>query len=170
MLTSALFLILPAAWVSQSPCIGESLLTSLFIFSSLFCHLFLMMSHVSLSIYWLAERACQNIETKNFLQKSHYAAENSISEHLNIKIFWGSMPPDPHYRLALLALNSSSRAGRLLWQLNHLLQNFLTTLLNASLSQRCLSDRQSRQTEQNTHLHYMYLLNQLTHSTSQGLV
>ena len=87
------FKILPTAWVSQSPCIGESLLTSLFIIIFL-----IILSFISHDV------TCEPVNLlisrkglpKNFLQKSHYAAENSISEHLNIKIFWGSMLPDPH--------------------------------------------------------------------------
>ena len=63
--------ILPAAWVSQTPCNGESLLTSLFIFSSLFPHLFLMMSYMSLSFNYQrkgrAKTLGQTIPYKNLI-------------------------------------------------------------------------------------------------------
>ena len=36
--------------------------------------------------------------------------ENSISKHLNFKIFWGGMPPDPPRKLALSALEKQSAA------------------------------------------------------------
>ena len=82
------------------------------------------------------------------------------------------MPPDPPLQACAFGTHQflQSWTLTLTTTISHLLQNFLTTLLNAGLSQRCLSDTQSRQTEQNTHLHYMYLLNQLTNSISQGLV
>ena len=88
--------------------------------------------------FWWVLKCCflviftsQRVSVFSFCwENSLESGENSISERLNVKIFLGSMPPDPPQEACAFGAWQCLRpsAGCLLWQLSCLLQNFLTTL------------------------------------------